>query len=205
MAIKIENLSYSRNDIPLLENINFIIEKKETGVIKGESGKGKTTLLNIINGLIAPKIGLITCGDEIFNSDSIFLPPEKRNIGYVFQDFALFPHLNSKTNILFASKNKDRTFFNEVIEDLELGSHLKKFPHELSGGQKQRVASARSILMEPQLLIMDEPLSNLDSDLSRKTHKLIDSVINKLDIPCLIVTHKNENESLLGKSKIIYL
>ena len=205
MAIKIENLSYSRNDIPLLENINFIIEKKETGVIKGESGKGKTTLLNIINGLIAPKIGLITCGDEIFNSDSIFLPPEKRNIGYVFQDFALFPHLNSKTNILFASKNKDRTLFNEVIEDLELGSHLKKFPHELSGGQKQRVAIARSILMEPQLLIMDEPFSNLDSDLSRKTHKLIDNVINKLDIPCLIVTHNNENEFLLGKSKIIYL
>lgn len=205
MAIKIENLSYSRNDIPLLENINFIIEKKETGVIKGESGKGKTTLLNIINGLIAPKIGLITCGDEIFNSDSIFLPPEKRNIGYVFQDFALFPHLNSKTNVLFASKNKDRTLFNEVIEDLELGSHLKKFPHELSGGQKQRVAIARSILMEPQLLIMDEPFSNLDSDLSRKTHILIDNVINRLDIPCLIVTHKNENESLLGKSKIIYL
>ena len=205
MAIKIENLSYSRNDIPLLENINFIIEKKETGVIKGESGKGKTTLLNIINGLIAPKLGSITCGDEIFNSDSIFLPPEKRNIGYVFQDFALFPHLNSKTNVLFASKNKDRTLFNEVIQDLELGSHLKKFPHELSGGQKQRVAIARSILMEPQLLIMDEPFSNLDGDLSRKTQKLIDNVINKLDIPCLIVTHNKENESLLGKSKIIYL
>ena len=118
MAIKIKNLSYSRNGIPLLENINFIIEKKETGVIKGESGKGKTTLLNIINGLIPPKIGLITCGDEIFNSDSIFLPPEKRNIGYVFQDFALFPHLNSETNVLFASKNKDRTLFNEVIQDL---------------------------------------------------------------------------------------
>ena len=205
MAIKIKNLSYSRNGIPLLENINFIIEKKETGVIKGESGKGKTTLLNIINGLIAPKLGLITCGDEIFNSDSIFLPPEKRNIGYVFQDFALLPHLNSKTNVLFASKNKDRTLFNEVIQDLELGSHLKKFPHELSGGQKQRVAIARSILMEPQLLIMDEPFSNLDGDLSRKTQKLIDNVINKLDIPCLIVTHNNENESLLGKSKIIYL
>ena len=205
MAIKIKNLSYSRNGIPLLENINFIIEKKETGVIKGESGKGKTTLLNIINGLIAPKLGLITCGDEIFNSDSIFLPPEKRNIGYVFQDFALFPHLNSKTNVLFASENKDRTLFNEVIQDLELGSHLKKFPHELSGGQKQRVAIARSILMEPQLLIMDEPFSNLDGDLSRKTQKLIDNVINKLDIPCLIVTHNKENESLLGKSKIIYL
>lgn len=205
MAIKLENLSYSRNGIPLLENINFIIEKKETGVIKGESGKGKTTLLNIINGLIAPELGLIMCGDEIFNSDSIFLPPEKRNIGYVFQDFALFPHLNSKTNVLFASKNKDGALFNEVIEDLELGSHLKKFPHELSGGQKQRVAIARSILMEPQLLIMDEPFSNLDDDLSKKTQKLIDNVINKLDIPCLIVTHNSENESLLGKSKIIYL
>jgi molybdate transport system ATP-binding protein len=174
-------------------------------VIKGESGKGKTTLLNIINGLIAPKLGLITCGDEIFNSDSIFLPPEKRNIGYVFQDFALFPHLNSKTNVLFASKNKDRTLFNEVIQDLELGSHLKKFPHELSGGQKQRVAIARSILMEPQLLIMDEPFSNLDGDLSRKTQKLIDNVINKLEIPCILVTHDTNQLEFLNISKKIEL
>jgi len=205
MAIKLQNISFSRNGIPLLENINFIIEKKETGVIKGESGKGKTTLLNIINGLISPDLGLIMCGDEIFNSDSIFLPPEKRNIGYVFQDFALFPHLNSETNVLFASRNKDGILFDEVIENLELTNHLKKFPHELSGGQKQRVAIARSILMEPQLLIMDEPFSNLDDDLSKKTQKLIDKVINKLDIPCLIVTHHNENESLLSRSKIIYL
>ena len=205
MAIKLQNINFSRNGTPLLENINFIIEKKEIGVIKGSSGKGKTTLLNIINGLIAPQDGIIICGDETFNSDSIFLAPEKRNIGYVFQDFALFPHINSKSNILFASKNKDEILYREVIDDLELANHLKKFPHELSGGQKQRVAIARAILMEPQLLLMDEPFSNLDKDLSKKTQALISKTINEFDIPCLIVTHNNENESTLSKSKIISL
>ena len=205
MAIKLQNINFSRNGTPLLENINFIIEKKEIGVIKGGSGKGKTTLLNIISGLIKPKAGIIMCGDKIFNSDSIFLTPEKRNIGYVFQDFALFPHINSESNILFASKNKDEILYKKIIEGLELINHLKKFPHELSGGQKQRVAIARAILMEPQLLLMDEPFSNLDKDLSKKTQALISKIINEFDIPCLIVTHNNENESLLSKSKIISL
>ena len=205
MAIKLQNINFLRNGSPLLVDINFIIEKKEIGVIKGSSGKGKTTLLNIINGLIAPQDGIIICGDETFNSDSIFLAPEKRNIGYVFQDFALFPHINSKSNILFASKNKDEILYREVIDDLELANHLKKFPHELSGGQKQRVAIARAILMEPQLLLMDEPFSNLDKDLSKKIQALISKIINEFDIPCLIVTHNNENESLFSKSKIISL
>ena len=173
MAIKLQNINFSRNGTPLLENINFIIEKKEIGVIKGGSGKGKTTLLNIISGLIKPKAGIIMCGDKTFNSDSIFLTPEKRNIGYVFQDFALFPHINSEANIFFASKNKDEILYKEIIEGLELINHLKKFPHELSGGQKQRVAIARAILMEPQLLLMDEPFSNLDKDLSKKIQALI--------------------------------
>ena len=203
MAIKLQNINFSRNGTPLLENINFIIEKKEIGVIKGGSGKGKTTLLNIISGLIKPKAGIIICGDKTFNSDSIFLAPEKRNIGYVFQDFALFPHINSEANILFASKNKDEILYKEILEGLELINHLKKFPHELSGGQKQRVAIARAILMEPQMLLMDEPFSNLDKDLSKKTQALISKIINEFDIPCLIVTHNNENESLLSKTKIV--
>ena len=148
----------------MLENINFIIEKKEIGVIKGGSGKGKTTLLNIISGLIKPKAGIIMCGDKIFNSDSIFLTPEKRNIGYVFQDFALFPHINSEANILFASKNKDEILYKKIIEGLELINHLKKFPHELSGGQKQRVAIARSLLKNSPIVVLDEATSALDSE-----------------------------------------
>ena len=106
---------------------------------------------------------------------------------------------------MFASKNKDEILYKKIIEGLELINHLKKFPHELSGGQKQRVAIARAILMEPQLLLMDEPFSNLDKDLSKKTQALISKIINEFDIPCLIVTHNNENESLLSKSKIISL
>ena len=211
MAIKIENLSFSRNDIPLLENINFIIEKKETGVIKGESGKGKTTLLNIINGLIPPKIGLITCGDEIFNSDSIFLPPEKRNIGYVFQDFALFPHLNVEQNIKFS--DNFNTFrgpsfqFAQITSQLSLKEHVSKYPHELSGGQQQRVSLARALFSEPKILLIDEPISNQDKDNKIKIIETVSKYIienefrKEKETICILVSHEDINNYIQVETK----
>ena len=115
--------------------------------------------------------------------------PEDRNIGYVFQDFALFPHINVKKNILFASKNKDSDFYSKITEILKLESHLKKMPHELSGGLMQRVAICRALMMEPSLLILDEPFSNLDHDNSVNVKNILNQYILEKKIPCLIVSH----------------
>ena len=145
MSIKVENLSVLRNNSLLFKGINFIVEKKEICMVDGNSGAGKSSLLNILSGLLTPESGFIECNGMIFNNEVIHLPPEKRNIGYVFQDFALFPHINANKNILFASNNSKDELYELVISELELKEHLKKLPHELSGGQKQRVAIARAI------------------------------------------------------------
>ena len=205
MSIKVENLSVLRNNSLLFKGINFIVEKKEICMVDGNSGAGKSSLLNILSGLLIPESGLIECNGMIFNNEVIHLPPEKRNIGYVFQDFALFPHINANKNILFASNNSKDELYELVISELELKEHLKKLPHELSGGQKQRVAIARAIMMKPQFLIMDEPFSNLDEAISVKTQKLISTIVKNQNIPCLIVSHNKKQNAYLNYSQSISL
>jgi ABC-type sugar transport system ATPase subunit len=205
MSIKVENLSVSRNNSLLFKGINFIIQKKEICMVDGNSGAGKSSLLNILSGLLIPESGLIECNGMIFNNEVIHLPPEKRNIGYVFQDFALFPHINANKNILFASNNSKDELYELVISELELKEHLEKLPHELSGGQKQRVAIARAIMMKPQFLIMDEPFSNLDEAISVKTQKLISTIVKNQNIPCLIVSHNKKQNTFLDYSQSISL
>jgi len=205
MSIKVENLSVSRNNSLLFKDINFIVQKKEICMVDGNSGAGKSSLLNILSGLLIPESGLIECNGMIFNNEVIQLPPEKRNIGYVFQDFALFPHINADKNILFASNNNKDELYELVVNELELKEHLKKLPHELSGGQKQRVAIARAIMMKSQFLIMDEPFSNLDEAISVKTQKLISTIVKNQNIPCLIVSHNKKQNAYLNYSQSISL
>ena len=205
MSIKVENLSVSRNNSLLFKGINFIIQKKEICMVDGNSGAGKSSLLNILSGLLTPESGFIECNGMIFNNEVIHLPPEKRNIGYVFQDFALFPHINAEKNILFASNNNKDELYELVVSELELKEHLKKLPHELSGGQKQRVAIARAIMMKSQFLIMDEPFSNLDEAISVKTQKLISTIVKNQNIPCLIVSHNKKQNAYLNYSQSISL
>ena len=205
MSIKVENLSVLRNNSLLFKGINFIVEKKEICMVDGNSGAGKSSLLNILSGLLTPESGFIECNGMIFNNEVIHLPPEKRNIGYVFQDFALFPHINAEKNILFASNNNKDELYELVVSELELKEHLKKLPHELSGGQKQRVAIARAIMMKSQFLIMDEPFSNLDEAISVKTQRLISTIVKNQNIPCLIVSHNKKQNTHLNYSQCISL
>ena len=205
MSIKVENLSVLRNNSLLFKGINFIVEKKEICMVDGNSGAGKSSLLNILSGLLIPETGMIECNGIIFNNKDIQLPPEKRNIGYVFQDFALFPHINANKNILFASNNSKDELYELVISELELKEHLEKLPHELSGGQKQMVAIARAIMMKSQFLIMDEPFSNLDEAISVKTQKLISTIVKNQNIPCLIVSHNKKQNAYLNYSQSISL
>ena len=189
MSIVVKNISYSLKNNLLIKDLSFEIKNSGFGVIEGESGIGKTTLLNFIAGLKKPHAGEIILNNKILSSDNEFVLPEDRNIGYVFQDFALFPHINVKKNILFASKNKDSDFYSKITEILKLESHLKKMPHELSGGLMQRVAICRALMMEPSLLILDEPFSNLDHDNSVNVKNILNEFILEKKIPCLIVSH----------------
>jgi ABC-type molybdate transport system ATPase subunit len=190
MGIVVKDLSFSYKKLSIIENFSFVANEKEIVLIKGNSGQGKSSLLNVISGLKKPDSGTITCNNVIFNNENIFLEPEKRNLGYVFQDFALFPHINAESNIKYAMSANDINLFDEAINALNLKDHLQKMPHELSGGQQQRVAIARSLLREPLLLLLDEPFSNLDQDNKIRAQELIMTVINELEIPCLLVSHE---------------
>jgi iron(III) transport system ATP-binding protein len=205
MCLEVKNLAFSFNKSLLVENLDFKIEKNEVGLVAGASGIGKSTLLNILSGLKNPDKGSIKCNDKIFNSENIFVEPEKRNIGYVFQDFALFPHINAEKNIKYALSKDLIDFYNEVVDSLGLYDCIKKMPHELSGGQKQRVAIARSVLMKPSALLMDEPFSNLDSENVVSAQKLISNFIKDMQIPCILVTHDTNQLEFLNISKKIEL
>ena len=190
MGIVVKDLSFSYKKLSIIENFSFEAKKKEIILIKGRSGQGKSSLLNVVSGLKKPDSGTITCNNVVFNDENIFLEPEKRNLGYVFQDFGLFPHINAELNIKYAMNANDINFFDEAINNLNLKDHLQKMPHELSGGQQQRVAIARSLLRRPSLLLLDEPFSNLDQDNKIRAQELIMTVINKLEVPCLLVSHE---------------
>ena len=190
MGIVVKDLSFSYKKLSIIENFSFEAKKKEIILIKGSSGQGKSSLLNVVSGLKKPDSGTITCNNVVFNDENIFLEPEKRNLGYVFQDFGLFPHINAELNIKYAMNANDINLFDEAISNLNLKDHLQKMPYELSGGQQQRVAIARSLLRKPSLLLLDEPFSNLDQDNKVRAQELIMAVINKLEIPCLLVSHE---------------
>ena len=188
MGINIKNLSFSFETEYIVENLNFDVSNGTIGLIKGESGSGKSSLLNVIAGLKRPDCGTIVCNDLILNDKNTFLAPENRNIGYVFQDFALFPHINAMKNITYAL-DKKFLFTEFITSSLNLNEHLHKMPHELSGGQQQRVAIARALTMMPKMLILDEPFSNLDKKNSSDAQKIISKFVKEWNIPCLLVTH----------------
>ena len=154
MSIEVKNLSFSYNERPFVKDLSFSVSKNQIGLISGVSGVGKTSLLNIISGLKMPDSGTILLNNITLNDDGTNLQTEKRNIGYVFQDFALFPHINTKKNMQYAMSKKDENLFKDLVSDLNMDEHLNKMPHELSGGQQQRVALIRAILMKPSICLL---------------------------------------------------
>ncbi|PXZ01387.1 molybdenum ABC transporter ATP-binding protein [Gilliamella apicola] len=163
--------------------------------ILGVSGAGKSTLINLINGLIKPDQGKISLNDVtlVATKQNIFVPPEQRNIGTVFQDALLFPHLRVIKNLTYGAKNINRQKFDEIINVLNINHLLKRYPAMLSGGEKQRVAIGRALLTNPKLLLMDEPLSALDMPRKKELLNYIDTLVNEFKVPIIYVTH-NINE-----------
>ena len=190
--LEITNLNHSYDaDTLILQDINLDISKGERVAILGPSGCGKSTLLRLIAGLEKQKTGLIKINDSEVSSENAFLPPEKRKVGLVVQEKALFPHLSVQQNICFGIRDKrDRdSIAQSLMELLKIDSLKNKYPHEISGGEQQRVALARSMAPNPSLLMLDEPFSALDVDLKNNLYEEISNLFSERNITVLLVTH----------------
>ena len=183
--------SFDQNDV--VRDVSLELNNGEIGCLLGPSGCGKTTLLRIIAGFEAVQQGVVTIADREVSSNSTMIPPEQRNIGMVFQDYALFPHLSVAENIAFGLKQGSRKSKQKIIDKLlelvGLEKSGKTYPHELSGGQQQRVALARALAPEPKLLLLDEPFSNLDVTLREKLTVEVRDILKIAGITALMVTH----------------
>ena len=206
IALKISNVSFSyKKGAKAINNFNLEVRKGSFTTLLGESGCGKTTILKLISGFLQPDVGLI----EIDGVNQNRIEPDKRKIAFVFQNYALFPHLTVKNNILYGVKNKKNEnnykIFEDTVKSLNLDNLLNRYPHELSGGQQQRVALARSLVLNPKILLMDEPLSSLDTKLREKVRDELKEIQQKLKITTIYVTHDREEAlSLSDKIAVIH-
>ena len=192
MNLIIKSLNFSYQSEEVFKDLNLNFNSGILNFVSGPSGSGKTTLLNLIAGLEKPSSGFIMLDDNIQSSNDKFIEPENRNIGFIFQDFALFPHLNIKQNIEF-SGNRNEELLNKLINKLSIANHLSKYPHELSGGQQQRVSIARALFSEPKILLIDEPISNQDKNNKTEIIRIISEFIKEKEIVCILVSHEEIN------------
>ena len=180
----------------------FSVENGEFVALYGKSGSGKSTILRLLAGFDKPNSGVISNNEQIYYNKDIFLPPQKRNIGYLFQDYALFPNMSVIQNLLFA-KN-DIKFATELLELTQLLELKNAYPHTLSGGQKQRTALARALMRRPKILLLDEPLSALDTNLRTKLQEYLSQIHKKYGMSIIIVSHdKNEIYRLASRVFIV--
>lgn len=201
--IELVNITKSFGDKIVLKNINLQVEEGKLISLLGPSGCGKTTTLKIIAGLLTPDEG-----DVLFDGSSVLrVPVEKRGAVIVFQDYLLFPHLNVFENVEFGlkmakvDKVKRQEKVRAMLRLVEMEGYEEKYPHELSGGQKQRVALARALAVEPKVLLLDEPFSNLDTRLRESMRDFILEIQKKLNITTILVTHDKE-EALMMSDRI---
>ena len=205
MYLSLKNISKKYKDKEILKNISFDIKEGELVCILGPSGCGKTTLLNIIGGFVSDFSGDVWLSDENINN----IPPEKREIATVFQSYGLFTHKNVIDNVSYGlkllkiDKNTRENRAKEMLEKVGLAGYEKKKIKELSGGEQQRVAIARSMVLNPKLLLLDEPLSNLDVHLRDVMRKEIKRIKKQFGVTMVIVTHDQEDAFKLADRVIV--
>jgi len=202
--LEIKNVDFTIGGKTKVKNVSFSIENEgDTVCLLGPSGIGKTTILRTIAGLEEIKKGSINLKGKLLSSKEINVEPENRNVSLAFQENSLFPHYTVKKNILLgAERNKEKKNkkinFNEIIKLLDISKILEKYPHEVSAGEAQRASLARSLLTQPDLLLLDEPLSNVDQSFKEEIQVRLKKILNKLKITTIIVTHDSYEAFYLG-------
>jgi len=208
----VANIHKTLGGTPVLKGVSFELQRGEVVALLGPSGSGKTTLLRLLAGLDHPDIGRIVLGDKLFfdSQNGTEVPAEKRNLGLVFQSYALWPHRSVFDNIAYglrlrripAGEIRERVL--AVLQQIGLEGLAERYPHQLSGGQQQRVALARAIVYKPPLLLLDEPLSNLDAKLREEARVWLREIIEKLGISAVCVTH-DQVEALAIADRVLLL
>lgn len=195
-ALSVTNLTCKYNGQAVLENLSLPVQDNEIVCLLGASGCGKTTLLKAIAGLLPLDSGEIHINGRVIADGKTWLPPEKRNIGMIFQDYALFPHLTVAENIAFGLRNWDKARVQSKVQDMLELVHLSglddRYPHQLSGGQQQRVAIARALACEPDLILLDEPFSNIDTQVRYSLIREIRRIFKAQGVTAIFVTHSRE-------------
>ena len=201
---EVKNVDFSVGGKVKVRNVSFVIEKEGDIIcLLGPSGIGKTTILRTIAGLERAKNGTIELKGNLLSSEKKHVEPEKRNISLAFQENSLFPHYTVEKNILLgAERNKGKKnlqlSFKEIIDLLDISLILNKFPHEISAGESQRASLARSLITQPDLLLLDEPLSNVDQSFKEEIQVKLKRILKKLKITTIIVTHDSYEAFYLG-------
>ena len=195
LAIEATGLSKTFGEVAALAGFDIAVEEGQTLTLLGPSGCGKTTALRVIAGFERPDAGLVSVGGVPVAGPGLHVSPERRRVGMVFQDYALFPHMSVAANVSYGlakAERKDSKRVAEVLELVGLSGTEKRLPHELSGGQQQRVALARALAPSPAVILLDEPFSNLDASLRQRVRRELKEILREARATALFVTHDQE-------------
>ena len=194
--VELKALHKRYGDVHVVRGLSLSIEQGEVLCLLGPSGCGKTTTLRMVAGLEVPTDGEVFVGGQQVSGPGVFVPPEKRRLGMVFQSYAVWPHRNVLDNVAYPLVLEGRADANDkaraALAQVQLGGLEERYPHQLSGGQQQRVALARALVAEPQVLLLDEPLSNLDAKLREELRDEIRALVKRIGVTVIVVTHDQE-------------
>tara|TARA_B100000676_G_C18001801_1_gene801303 strand:- start:128 stop:1093 length:966 start_codon:yes stop_codon:yes gene_type:complete len=203
MYLEVKNLvKFFDSEYPIIKDLSFSVKKGQLISFLGESGSGKTTFLKCIAGLEKINSGSISLNSKYLNNTDVFIKPQSRKIGFVFQDYPLFPHLNLEENITFNLEKKYHSKLEYILKLTGLQFLVDRYPHELSGGEQQRACIARALIREPELLLLDEPFSNLDSAIKESVKEEIFKIVKETNTTTILVTH-DINDAMNISDKIL--
>lgn len=203
MYLEVKNLSkFYDHNLPIIKDLTFSVKKGEFISFLGESGSGKTTFLKCLAGLEKINGGSISLNSTFLNNEKTFIKPQKRKVGFVFQDYPLFPHLNIIENITFNLDKKYHSKLEYILKLTGLNFLVERYPHEISGGEQQRACIARALIREPELLLLDEPFSNLDSTIKESMKEEIFKIVKETRTTTILVTH-DINDALNISDRIL--